>query len=42
MMSPKDIMLNYDCPYGQAVSYEMLRIVMIGSAKFEVRGAIIS
>ena len=22
--------LNYDCPYGQVMSYDMLRIVMIG------------
>ena len=25
--------LNYDCPYGQVMSYEILRIVMIGYAK---------
>ena len=28
------ITLSYDCPSGQVVSYEMLRIVMIGFAKF--------
>lgn len=35
-------MLNYDCPYRQVISYDMLRIVMIGYAKFEVRWAIIA
>ena len=34
--------LNYDCPYGQVMSYKMLRIVMIGFAKLEVNRAIIS
>ena len=29
------ITLSYDCPCGQAMSYEMLRIVMIGFAKFK-------
>ena len=28
------ITLSYDCPYGQVMSYDMLRIVMIGYAKF--------
>ncbi len=32
-MSVKDITLNYDCPKGQVMSYDMLRIVMIGFAK---------
>ena len=26
---------NYDCPIGQVMSYDMLRIVMIGFAKFD-------
>ena len=35
-------LFNYDCPEGQVMSYEILRIVMIGYAKFEVERAIIS
>ena len=34
--------LNYDCPCGQVMSDDMLRIVMIGFAKLEIRWAIIS
>ena len=33
---------SYDCPCGQVMSYEMLRIIMIGFAKLKVEMAIIS
>ena len=32
-----DITLNYDCPYGQVMSYDMLRIVMIDFVKLQIR-----
>ena len=35
-MSLTDITLSYDCPFGQVMSYEMLRIVMIGFAKLKI------
>jgi hypothetical protein len=41
MIAPRG-KFNYDCPEGQVMSYEILRIVMIGYAKFEVGRAIIS
>ena len=34
--------LNYDCPFGQVMSYEILRIAMIGFAKFEIGNHIIT
>jgi hypothetical protein len=34
--------LNYDCPCGQVMSYGMLRIVMVGFAKWKIARAIIS
>ena len=34
--------INYDCPFGQVMSYDTLRVVMSGFAAFKARRAIIS